>query len=402
MHNYSMAAMRDAPSTSSLMPLRFLLDRSVHLFTTRCVLCVGLLACGLLGCGHDTTAPVPSPSESYWALRANYHAVNIATVPGYDTVRLTAVPLSVTHDTLMGIGSVTYSAKDSAITVDSTGLVTAHFATAQASVVVSLQYQHVTLADTVFIRVTDTVPHFPLAALSIQPQPDGIGSARIGIGAQIVIPVYATNTSGSSTADTVCNVNSCPLLIDFSSSDVAVAAVDNYGIVRPYRPGPVTFYATTYAYGITKRDSLPFVIEWPTIATVIATWTTPIDSKTLVPVFSPRNIVVNTGAHITWANGGLGDLHPVGDSIDVVFDDPTAVQPSCGSTFGSYDCVLFPAASGGNIAPFFPDVIALQNQDFAYFSTIMQSRTFPVAGTYTYHSKRYPSATGKVTVKSGF
>jgi hypothetical protein len=287
--------------------------------------------------------------------------------------------------------------------VDPTGLVTAHFITDRALVIVSRQYQRITLADTIFIRITDTVPQFPLTVLSIQPQPDGLDSARTALGVNLTIPAYATNTSGNVATDTVCNVNGCPLLVDFSSSDPAIAEIDRRsGQVTSHRPGTVTFYATTYAYGVTKRDSLPFVIGWPSFITVNATWVTPVDSKTPTLTFSPANLIVSVGAHISWQDGGLGDPNPQGDSIDVIFDNPAAVQPSCGVIAGTLFCDFVPAESGGNIAPFFPDTARLNAGDFfGYFPSAMQSRSFPTQGTYTYHSQRYPSATGKIIVTSG-
>jgi hypothetical protein len=409
--------MRDAHSTSPTMSLRFPFDRYVKSSTTHRVthriMCVGIVY-GFLsttfGCGHDATAPAPTQSKSYWAVRANYHAVNIATVPGYNTVRIKAVPLSATDDTLPEAGTVTYSSKDSGITVDSTGLVTARFATTLASVIVSLQYQRVTLADTVFVRVTETVPQFPLATLSIQPQPDGLDSARAparvngSAGFNRVISVYATNTSGSPATDTVCNVSGCPLLVDFSSSDETIATVGRQtGRPDLTRPGAVTFYATTYAYGVTKQDSLPFVVTWPSLAFVDATWPTPFDSKTPVLAFSPAQIIISVGGSVVWKHGFFADPHPVGDSMDVVFDDSTAPQPSCGVVGNFIDCTLAPPNGAGNIAPFFPDFDAAMAGDiFGYIRSYEAARSFPVAGTYSYHSRRYPNATGRIIVSSGF
>jgi hypothetical protein len=141
---------------------------------------------------------------------------------------------------------------------------------------------------------------------------------------------------------------------------------------------------------------LPFVIGWPGAVTVNATWITPVASKTPVLAFSPVTIIVGVGAHVQWGDQNL----PV-DSIDVVFDDPTAVEPSCWFINGSYNCSFFPATGGGNIAPFFPDTAALTSGDvLAYVGSRMRARTFPIAGTYPYHSRRYPSAHGKVIVEA--
>jgi hypothetical protein len=62
------------------------------------------------------------------------------------------------------------------------------------------------------------------------------------------------------------------------------------------------------------------------------------------------------------------------------------------------NCAAFPPAAGGNIAPFMPHPIAEQHTNpLAYYTSILRSRSFPVAGTYTYHSKRY-GTTGTILV----
>jgi plastocyanin len=219
------------------------------------------------------------------------------------------------------------------------------------------------------------------------------------------MPVYATNTSGNSATDTVCNVTGCPLLVAFSSSDRAIAGIDGHdGRIDPQRPGVVTFYATTYAYGVVWQDSLPFIITWPSLLMVQSIWTTPVDSKTPVLAYSPAIAIVSVGAHVAWLTAGKGnDPNPPGDSVDVVFDDPSTVQSSCGVFGVTLYCELFPDdGDGGNIAPFFPDTAALRAGDvLGYYGSLSRARTFPVEGTYTYHSRRYPSATGKIIVTSG-
>jgi hypothetical protein len=141
---------------------------------------------------------------------------------------------------------------------------------------------------------------------------------------------------------------------------------------------------------------LPFVIGWPGAVNVHATWITPVAGTTPVLDFSPATIIIGVGGHVQWMHP-----NPPVDSIDVVFDDPTAVEPSCWFLQGSYDCSFFPPTGGGNIAPFFPDPGALASGDYpAYVGSLVQARTFPVAGTYPYHSRRYPSAHGKVIVEA--
>lgn len=365
-----------------------------------------------LGCSGDTTGPTPlSPTQTYWVLRLNYHAVNMATVAPYNTVQLTATPLNTVGDSLPGLGSATYTAADSSVTVSPTGLVTARYTTPGTFVVATLQNpkRNLTNADTVFIQVTDTVPQHPLATFSIQP-PSGDSAKRaidFNPGGTVFWPVSAADAVG----DIMCtsSVNfyggyqpTCALQVYFTSSDPTVASIGRTdGSLTLRRPGHVTFYATTMAYGVTKRDSLPFVIGWPMGAVISSLWITPVAGLTPVLSFSPPKIEVGIGADVRWPNQ-FGGPTP-GDSVDVVFDDSTAVQPGCGVFFGEVqNCnSLTPPTGGGNIPPFAPDTAARSAGDFVtYFHSIIRGRTFPIAGTYTYHSRRYPSATGKIVVRT--
>ena len=87
----------------------------------------------LLGCSGsgDTTDPISlSPTQLFWAIRLDKHAVNMALIPPYDTVRLNPQILNAVGNPLTGdTGRVRYSYPDSSVTVDSTGLMTAHYVT---------------------------------------------------------------------------------------------------------------------------------------------------------------------------------------------------------------------------------------------------------------------------------
>lgn len=262
-HNDSAAFSNALPHPWKLVPR---VDALVAL------LALVLLNGNLIGCRQDTTGPTLIPaSQAFYQLVLNQHAINMATAAPYDTIRLTAEALTATGTQLTTTNRVKYSALDSNVTVDSTGLVTAHYVTSQTQVTASLTVSGVTLTDVATIQITPTALPAPLATLSIQPEPDGLDSARAAVDLQYLInnfngniPVYATIAAGDPASDTVCNVNGCSLLVHFRSSNSAVAGIDPlYGILNFNGiPDTVTFFVETWAYGVAKQDSLKFSVGY--------------------------------------------------------------------------------------------------------------------------------------------
>ena len=138
------------------------------------------------GCSGDTTgdAAVVAPSRQFWSVRLNYRAVNLALVAPYDTVRLVAIPLDASGHAMPDAGAVTFQTKDSTVTVDPTGLATAHYITNSVSsptyVAASFTVNGKTHSDTAWIQVvSSTATHVPLATFSVQP---AVGdSARMAV-----------------------------------------------------------------------------------------------------------------------------------------------------------------------------------------------------------------------------
>lgn len=346
------------------------------------LLAVTLLGCCLVSCSGDTTGPTPTAPQPFWMLQFNQHAVNMALTAPYDTIQLTATARNVVGAPLAGASAATYTASDSSVTVSPTGLVTAHYTTALTFVVATLQYQNVTLQDTVKIQVTATAPSFPLATFTIHPAVGDSAKRSVDwfLVSDLVLPVYATDQG----RDTVCNASGCPLLVYFTSSDPIRAPISSSGDITSSYPelqtGGVTFYATTVAYGVVWRDSLPFVIGNPTIFEFVNVNVSASPTSAMrVLSFSPSTVTVGVGGNVTWAN------NYVGDSVDVVFDDSLAVD-SANSTYYPW-----PNSGSGNIAPFAATTPG---------QTTLAVRSFPTAGTFHYHSRRYPEATGTVIVSS--
>ena len=327
----------------------------------------------LIGCSGDTANNPTSPpaSQTFWALQLNWHAVNLALAAPYDTVQLTASAISATGTPLAEAGRVHYTSSDSTVTVDSTGLVTARYLTSQKLIIASLTIQGVTLTDTAYVQVTP-LPIAQLSGFSIQPMPDGIDSAKIALdrGGE-VIPVYATIATGDAATDTVCNVNACSLLLDFRSSNPDVATIDQFGNLATVRPGSVTLYASTLAYGVAKRDSLSFVVGYPVaIGTyrnrIYSIFKTGAGGQGLSVTFVPDTLIIGVGGQaLFWNNSDT--------PIDVAFDDSVAILNANVHIADSVDAV----SSTGNVSNW---------------------ATFPVPGTYTYHSPTY-GASGTIIVR---
>jgi hypothetical protein len=142
---------------------------------------------------------------------------------------------------------------------------------------------------------------------------------------------------------------------------------------------PVVVYAEATVYGVTRRDSLQFDVTPPLFAQVLYTRQVRAGSTTPVFVFlpNPTSITIRRGGVVLWNNTQL----PVEDSLDVVFDDPTAASPSPPND-------QIPPSGGGNIAPF-PG--GAQRR----FSQV--ARQFLRVGTFPFHSVR-TGVSGTITV----
>jgi hypothetical protein len=169
------------------------------------------------------------------------------------------------------------------------------------------------------------------------------------------------------------------LVVYYTSSDTTVATINPMtGALRGVSTGEATIYATTTAYGVTKTDSVRYVIGPPIYGEV---------SVTSPPyAFGPSVDTISTGGVVKWKNGTTG-------SLDIVFDDPTnvLVDPLC-----TLNC------AAGNIEPFLAtDSVESCGKLSCSWSSVPAERTrkFQVAGVYPYHST-VTQQTGQVVVIS--
>lgn len=347
-------------------------------------------------CGSDTTGTAPrSQADTYWTLRLDQHAVTLALTAPDNTMRLHPTAINPLGDTIPLGGVVQYTTGDSSITVDRSGLVTAKYSTLSRGkptyIIASLQdtVERLTMTDTVFIQVTPTAPSSPLATFSAQFDPSDTSTHRpVGLG-RVLTPTLldATGTAMSS-----------PILVAFTSSDPYIATVtsrnvgeltDDGGYVIGTRTGTVTIHAETWAYGVAERDSITLAFGDRISARVTVLSKTPYGSLTPVLYFSPPSVTIAAGGVVTWQNTDNTD------SIDVVFDDPTSADSAAALNHPDF----YPYTGRGNFTGLYNDTASSNNGDFdTYIFHILRARSFPVPGTYHYHSTIYGS-TGTIIAR---
>jgi hypothetical protein len=333
-----------------------------------------VIALVFAGCGTRDAVVGPPPrtdAGQFWALTLNYHAITLSTVAPHDTIRLTATPRDAAGNPLRGLPTPAFRSNDLArVTVDSQGVVHAVKAGAEVHVIASLEMGSVTLADTAAVNVTTLASPPTLALLSIHPAPGD--SAETSIDQPLTLPTYALDSSGAPISG---------LAVDYRASDNKTARIDRYsGLIQGVYPGHVTLTATATAYGVTKADTVLYVMGWPVYSTLSIV---PQITKTGQSVngFLPNHMTLGAGATVLFGNETFA-------LTDVTFDNPAAVDSSALYCF--YAQFGFPwLCATGNIAPFANDTTILGSD--------LRARSFPVPGTYLYHSTIF-GTTGKIVV----
>lgn len=341
-------------------------------------------------------------NNSYWKLALNQHAVTIATVTPYDTMRLHALPVNVGGDSLTGIGMAHYSTTDTAITVTANGLVTARYETISrgkpAFVVASLSdtAHNITHADTAFIQVTPTVPASLPATLSVQFPPYDSAKRAVdytgGVGSEPAsLSPTLLDANGSSLSSSI--------LVAFWSSDPYVDAISTRtvsditsrgGDISPLLAGQITLYASAWAYGIALRDSVVFTSTTQNNVVVTIQTKTLYNDTTPTAYFFPQSITIGVGGIVTW------DDADAQVRIDVVFDNPANIDSAAAFNHPDWG---FPYTGTGSFSDLYYDQEASDNGDFdTFLAHLRKARRFPVAGVYHYHSTIYGS-TGTIVVQ---
>jgi hypothetical protein len=355
---------------------------------------LGVMGSGVLSCAGDTTTGPPpgTATQAFWQVQLNQHAINLALTAPEDTIRLTATPVTETGTPLQGVGTPTFRASDSTVTVNPLGLVTAHYITTQSLVIATLTVQGVTLTDTAFIQVTATPPANALATFSLQPAPGD--SAKRGVNTRAFNwNVTATNTAGQ----TICsNTVACPLLVYYRSSNPYVAGIqsDLNGFVYAQDTGHVVFTATTWAYGVAMRDSVAFTEGYPA-ATEIGIDVSPQNGVMSISFNAPKRLILGVGAVVQFQ-----DDSP--QPVDVVFDSSAAADTASSLIINEQTFLPenVPPTGSGNIAAFGGDTSYVYITDqYDNNTDDNRARRFHVPGTYRYHSTLFPSDTSEFVIQ---
>jgi plastocyanin len=268
------------------------------------------------------------------------------------------------------------SVQDTTVKVSPTGPVSAKLVNANALIIAKATYHGVTRADTARIKVTNTSPIPVIGTISIQPVPPD--SARLAAADNSFLPIaltkritpVITKASGGTIA-------ASQFMLDYSSSDPSVATISQTGTATMVRPGRVVFRVTTRSYNVDQSDSLVFTVTNPVVAQVMIDSSVPRDGAR-TRIFRPEVMMIAPGGTVCWVNVAAND------SIDIVFDDSTKVDPPASQTLYSDLTGL-----GGNIPPWAPSKFNATTFDIDFVNA-GRSRTFRTPGTYHYHSTRYP------------
>lgn len=370
----------------------------------------------IVGCGSDTTAPASLTQVSkFWALRLNYHAITLATIAPADTVTLVATPQMQDGTPLLTTTPVSYVSSDTAVQVSPLGKLQAHTVSTKTNITIIATMtvggaQGVTLKDTAYVNVIQqTSPAtIPVAnALSIQPQQGDSAARPIDsipniIGEQPIstyLPATVTDRSGQ----VLPSVQVYYYVPNHQTVLMTARDVSGTESWAALSPGHVMIHAEALVYGKLLKDSCQFAVGYPSLAHI--SMDTSMATGYAIAKGFPDTIIISMGGSVLWSNR-LSGLSRANDSVDVEFTNPMNVHPVLPmygdpSVVVEGQAVLVVASEivpdgGGNIAPFPPPPpIPVMDTSVANIIVFIDSvstrgRSFPVAGSYPYHSKFFP------------
>lgn len=332
------------------------------------------------GCSGDTAGPAQS-AQTFWALQLNQHAITLSVAPPYDTLYLHATPLTAAGAAFTSGGPVRYHvlSGDTSITVDSvSGLVRAQVPSYQmgdqpvddenasgvnaADVEARLTVNGVTLADTAVIQVTETAPGVPLETFSIQPPADSLSIYQSG---QWVFVNSKTNfnvAQGNLYEYDINGQRISNLLVKVSTSDPTRAYIftpntyltgQMYEVAGLQAAANVTIYASTWYYGVSRKDSLRVQVGYSHVVELVTVSETPTGSKNQELDWWPEVIDVAAPANVVFVNQASLPNNAVFDDPSMILQDTARINRYFGY-FGFH----FPLSSAGGVPLFFQDTLA--------------------------------------------
>lgn len=197
-----------------------------------------------------------------WEAVLNHHAATLSTFSPWDTMQLSMTALTSSGDTVYSDSAiVSYESLDSnMVSVTPDGKVQAKVVNSGTSILASMTIGEVTYKDTIIVRVEANASPRTLSTLSIQPLPPD--SAKTSVSTAIFtlqrfLKITATD-----------DLPMTGLLVHYKSLNPIANNVNrSTGMFGPLAVlksvGPVTFVASTYAFGVAKADTLYFQMGYP-------------------------------------------------------------------------------------------------------------------------------------------
>lgn len=352
--------------------------------------CITCIACiGALGCSSpDFNGPFTIDlTQLPWALTLNAHAITMDTLAPYDTLQLTAVTRTIDGTALPNTVAPTFTSSDSSVRVSATGLLTARVPRTGVRIIATVLYNGVRASDTAVVNVTASAnpPRLQHLQLQLQPGKDStlgvlqtLESLYHGLDTKTVL-VGAQDGTGARIPGALVTLRISDQLQGYFLTGLGSGGTTSAASVRVAAHQaarmnvPFTVYASTTVYGVTMEDSLHLLVVEPAVVAYTIKKSVSTNGGASTYVLQPQaEFTIPVGGYVWWSNQTSSV-----DSLDIVFDDPSAVSP---------DDVYGPSTAdpgGGNIVPF-PGGPLTTNNQFQFIRT----RRFLQAGQFHWTSTR--------------
>jgi hypothetical protein len=360
---------------------------------------LSLLALAVAGCSSpDLSGPTSqAPAELPWSLTLSAHAITLDTGAPYDTLQLAAVAQTLEGAPIAGGPAPVFTSSDSSVRVSTTGLLTARAEARNVRIVATGVYGGIRVADTAYVNVTTLGTPTRPQALRIQTGPgDDATIPKQSAYTPFYAPYYKTvyvsvrNAGGAQLTDAMVALKAPDTTKAYffatgrASYVTADTAVDVGIPTYPLTGEHITLSASATVYGVALRDSLQLTITEPVLFIYTVTEKTApghtAPAFTVGPTQEAQSIAA--GGWVLWFNKASSS-----DSLDVVFDDPSAASADMVMPF-------LQERLPGNIAPFAQ--AAGTTNPFAGGG--FRSRQFLRPGRFRWHSERL-SVSGTVVVR---
>ncbi len=322
------------------------------------------------------TAPLLDRASYIETFSVREKAITLSLVDGSDSVRLNITALF--GDGSDVTGPFQFTASDSTISVDNSGLVVAKFATTGglAYVRVSVFNKGLTRRDSVQVRVLGNLPTVLMHNLELR-APDGASTTIPSITPPTLTKPASVGTVALIVQALGIDLTPVPnneILIALRSSDNTVAGVSQAGLVTAMKPGDTYIVASAFANGTFITDSIAIHIVLPQYVEYVVP---------LLDVFQSTGLWMLSGDTARIAAGGVVVFdNPTsgGPAVDLIFDKPEFAEAALpGMTYP------FPLEPGNILGfrtiPMLPDWSNLIESAFSH----MIARKFSTPGVYPFH-----------------